>query len=40
VSSVDAEKTIHGSLDLEFPDAGRITTEFDAKWLPSNFYCI
>jgi hypothetical protein len=40
VSSVDADKTIHGSLDLQFPDAGRITSEFHAKWLASNFYCI
>lgn len=39
VSSVDADHTIHGSLDLQFPNAGRITTEFHAKWLASNFYC-
>ena len=40
VSSVGADGSINGSLDLRFPNAGRITSEFHAKWLASNFYCI
>jgi hypothetical protein len=39
VDSVGADKSINGSLELDFPDAGRMTAEFHAKWLASNFYC-
>ena len=39
VSSVGADNSINGTLDVDFPNAGRMTSEFHAKWLPSNFYC-
>ena len=40
VNSVGGDNSINGSLDLQFPHAGRIKTEFQAKSLSSNFYCI
>jgi hypothetical protein len=40
VSSVDGNNNINGSLDLLFPNAGRIKSEFHAKWLTDSFYCI
>jgi hypothetical protein len=39
VSSVDGSN-VHGSLDLSFPNAGRIKSDFHAKWLTESFYCI
>ena len=39
VSSVGADNSINGTLDVDFPNAGHMTSEFHAKWLPSNFYC-
>ena len=39
VSSVDSESTITGSVDLHFPDAGHIKSEFRATWVPSHTLC-
>lgn len=40
VNSVDSDNTINGSLDLFFPSAGHIKSEFHAKWRPNNVLCI
>lgn len=39
VNSVNGD-SVDGSLDLQFDDAERMTTEFHAKWLADTFYCI
>ncbi|HYU53912.1 MAG TPA: hypothetical protein VEK37_13260 [Gemmatimonadaceae bacterium] len=39
VSSVDSNHTIKGSVDIRFPDAGRIKGGFSATWLPHNTLC-
>ena len=39
VSSVGADKTIEGSVDLQFPDVGRIKTGFRAKWTQGTVLC-
>ena len=38
VSAVDADTTIEGSVDLDFPGAGRVTGDFRAEWLPLRFH--
>ena len=40
VSSIGADKTVNGSLDLQFPNVGIIASEFHATWLSDSFYCI
>ena len=40
VSSVGTNNGINGSLDLQFPNVGRITSDFHAMWLSDTFYCI
>ena len=40
VTSVSADKSIDGSIDLSFPDAGRIRGEFHAVWVPSGAVCV
>jgi hypothetical protein len=39
VSSVDSDKTIEGSVDLQFPDSGHIKTRFRATWVPTTTLC-
>ncbi len=39
VSSVDSDNTITGSVDLHFPDAGHIRSQFRATWVPSHALC-
>jgi hypothetical protein len=39
VNSVDSDKTIEGSIDLRFPDAGRFKSEFRATWIPRTILC-
>lgn len=36
-ASVD--KTVDGSVDLEFPSAGHLHVSFHASWIPSNVLC-
>jgi hypothetical protein len=40
VSSVDADKTITGSVNLDFPEAGHISIEFRATWVQEQALCI
>jgi hypothetical protein len=40
VTSVGADKSIDGSIDLSFPDAGRIRGEFHAVWIPGGAVCV
>jgi hypothetical protein len=39
VNSIDSDNTINGSLEIFFPDAGHIKSEFHAKWLANNILC-
>jgi len=39
VNSVDSESTITGLVDLHFPDAGHIRSQFRATWVPSHALC-
>jgi hypothetical protein len=39
VSSVDSDNTVTGSVDIQFPDAGHIKTDFRAKFRPNNILC-
>jgi hypothetical protein len=39
VTSVDADNTVTGSVDLQFPDAGHIKTDFRAKFRPNVTLC-
>jgi hypothetical protein len=39
VSSVDSDNTVTGYVDLQFPDAGHIKTDFRAKFRPNNILC-
>jgi hypothetical protein len=40
VTSVDADYTVTGSVDLQFPDAGHIKTAFRAKIRPNVALCV
>lgn len=40
VSSVDSDNTVTGYVDLEFPNAGHIKTDFRAKFRPLNVLCV
>jgi len=39
VNSVDSDNTIKGSVDIRFPEAGRIKGGFRATWLLRNTIC-
>ena len=39
VSSVGSDKTVEGSVYLEFPDAGRVSGGFRATWIPGTVLC-
>jgi hypothetical protein len=39
VSSVSADKTIEGTVDVTFPHAGRIQGGFHAVWVPNTVLC-
>jgi hypothetical protein len=39
VSSVDSDNTVSGHVDLQFPDAGHIKTDFRAKFRPNVALC-
>jgi hypothetical protein len=39
VSSVSTDKTIDGTVDVTFPNAGRIQGGFHAVWVPSTVLC-
>lgn len=39
VTGVAEDNTITGSVDVVFPTAGRIRTEFSAPWIPSSMLC-
>lgn len=39
VSSVSADKTIEGTVDVTFPNAGRIRGGFHAVWVPNTVLC-
>jgi hypothetical protein len=39
VSSVDSDNTVTGYVDLQFPAAGQIKTDFLAKFRPNNILC-
>jgi hypothetical protein len=39
VSSVASDKTIEGSVNLWFPDAGRVRGGFRATWIPGTVVC-
>jgi hypothetical protein len=39
VKSVDSDNTVTGLVDLYFPDAGHIRTDFRAKFRPTNILC-
>lgn len=39
IRAVLADTTIEGSVDLVFPDAGRVRGGFRAKWISSSFRC-
>ena len=40
VSSVGSDKTVEGSVYLEFPNAGRVSGGFHATWIPGNVLCV
>ncbi|MDQ3697208.1 MAG: hypothetical protein M3373_04185 [Gemmatimonadota bacterium] len=40
VNDVDADSTIHGSADLRFPNAGRVTGGFRAEWISRAQLCL
>lgn len=40
VGSVDAENTITGIVDLDFPVAGHFHGSFRATWIPSHALCV
>jgi hypothetical protein len=40
VNSVDSDNTINGSLEIFFPDAGHIKSEFHATWRPNTAMCV
>ena len=40
VSSVGSDRTVLGSVYLEFPDAGRVSGQFSATWIPGTVLCI
>jgi hypothetical protein len=40
VSSVDSDNTVTGSVDLQFPNAGHIKTDFRAKFRPNVALCV
>lgn len=39
VTSVDSHNVIRGSVDVRFPDAGRIKSVFETTLLPNNYLC-
>jgi hypothetical protein len=39
VSSVSVDKTIEGTVDVTFPNAGRIQGGFHAVWVPNTVLC-
>jgi hypothetical protein len=39
VRSVDSDNTVTGSVDLQFPNAGHIKTDFRAKFRPTSILC-
>jgi len=39
VNSVESDNSINGSLEIFFPDAGHIKSQFHAKWLPNHVLC-
>ena len=39
VSAVDSDNTVTGYVDLQFPNAGHIKTDFRAKFRPLNVLC-
>jgi hypothetical protein len=39
VSSIGADKTVTGTINLQFPSAGHIRSAFRAAWVPSNSLC-
>jgi hypothetical protein len=39
VSSIDPDNSVSGTVDIRFPDAGRIRSVFRAKWLPQPALC-
>ncbi len=39
VGSANADKTVDGSVDLQFPSAGHFHGSFHAGWIPSNVLC-
>jgi hypothetical protein len=40
VNSIDSDNTINGSIEIFFPDAGHIQTDFHAKWLTNSVPCV
>jgi hypothetical protein len=40
VSTVGNDKTVQGSVYLEFPDAGRVSGVFTATWIPGTIGCV
>lgn len=39
VAAVGSDRTVHGSVYLEFPDAGRVSGAFTATWIQSTVIC-
>jgi hypothetical protein len=40
VAAVGSDKTVQGSVYLEFPDAGRVSGAFAAPWIQSTVVCV
>jgi hypothetical protein len=40
VAAVSPDRTVQGSVYLEFPDAGRVSGAFAAGWIQSTVFCI
>jgi len=39
VAAVGSDRTVQGSVYLEFPNAGRVSGAFAAPWIPSSIIC-
>lgn len=39
VTSVEADRSIHGTVDITFRGAGRVVGGFEARWIPTSALC-
>jgi hypothetical protein len=39
VAAVGSDRTVQGSVYLEFPNAGRVSGAFAAAWIPGTVIC-